>query len=106
MTKSLILIQCKDEVGLVAVITKVLAVHNLNITAMREFVDESTGQFFARMECNGTEVQELKLQTELKNILPERAEVTVNPKAHKCIAVLVTKEYQCLGDILIRDCFN
>jgi formyltetrahydrofolate deformylase len=34
-----ILIQCKDRVGLVAAITSVLAARNLNIVSMREHVD-------------------------------------------------------------------
>ncbi|MDB5013232.1 MAG: hypothetical protein JWQ25_1434, partial [Daejeonella sp.] len=38
MTKNLILIECKDNVGLVALISGILANHQLNITAMREFV--------------------------------------------------------------------
>lgn len=106
MHKSLILIQCKDEVGLVALITKVLANHGLNITAMREFVDEAANRFFARIEFVGEVLNDAKLQTELAEGLPILAEIQINPKVEKRIAVLVTKEYHCLGDTLVRHCFN
>jgi len=105
MNKSLILIQCKDAVGLVAVIAKTLAGHQVNITAMREFVDETAGLFFARIECLGR-LPETTLKEELEAELPPLAEVIINPKPQKRIAVLVTKEYHCLGDTLIRHCFN
>jgi len=106
MSKSLIRIQCKDEVGLVALITKVLADHDLNITAMREFVDETANRFFARIEFAGKIINEEKLRKELLEGLPENTELSINPKDEKRIAVLVTKEYHCLGDTLVRHFFN
>ncbi|HEX8376827.1 MAG TPA: formyltetrahydrofolate deformylase [Pedobacter sp.] len=106
MEKQLLLIQCKDEVGLVALITRVLANHGLNITAMREFVDESANRFFARIEFIGEIQNEGKLYSEMISGLPLQAEVNINPKAEKRIAVLVTKEYHCLGDTLVRHFFK
>lgn len=106
MNKSLILIQCKDEVGLVALITRILAQHGLNIIAMREFVDEAADRFFARIEFVGEVLEEDKLKAELITGLPDQAEVSINPKSNKRIAVLVTKEYHCLGDTLVRHFFN
>ena len=106
MNKSLILIQCKDEVGLVALISKVLANHALNITTMREFVDEAANHFFARIEFVGEVLNISKLKNELLGGLPTNAEVTINPVIEKRIAVLVTKEYHCLGDILVRNYFK
>lgn len=106
MNKNLILIQCRDKVGLVALIARVLTNHDLNITAMREFVDEVENQFFARIECMGSSFNEKKLHAELSADLPESAEISINPKTAKRIAVLVTKEYHCLGDALIRNQFR
>lgn len=106
MKKSLILIQCKDEVGLVALITKVLANHRLNITAMREFVDEASNRFFARIEFTGEISNANKLHSELLEGLPPLTQLSINPKTEKQIAVLVTKEYHCLGDTLVRHFFN
>ena len=106
MNNLLLLIQCKDSVGLVTNITRILAEHQLNIIAMREFVDEAAQQFFTRIECSGSVEESTILTTELLSHLPPAAIVKLVPKAEKSIAVLVTKEFHCLSDILIRDHFK
>jgi len=106
MNKLLVLIQCKDEVGLVANITRILAGHQLNIIAMREFVDEQEQRFFARISCSNSIENTDGLKLELEKKLPENALIEVVPKADKSIAVLVTKEFHCLSDILIRNYFK
>jgi formyltetrahydrofolate deformylase len=106
MNKNLILIECKDKVGLVTTITRIVSDHQLNITAMREFVDETAGRFFTRIELGDEITDEKSLHTELQNNLPENAIININPKQEKKIAVLVTKEYHCLGDTLVRHFFN
>ena len=100
-----ILIQCKDQVGLVASITNVLAVRQLNIVSMREHVDVEANRFFARLVIS-KEQDVTDLKQELKAVLPEDAVITVNPKPEKKVVVLVTKEYHCLSDILIRHHFQ
>lgn len=106
MNKLLVLIQCKDEVGLVANITRILANHQLNIIAMREFVDEEEQRFFARISCSNSIENKEELRLELENTLPKNALIEVVPRAAKSIAVLVTKEFHCLSDILIRNYFK
>lgn len=106
MNKNLLLIKCKDEVGLVTIITRILADNKLNITAMREFVDESAGRFFTRIEFNGLIENESALYNQLTAHLPEEASVIINPNPKKKIALLVTKEYHCLSDALVRNFFN
>lgn len=106
MNNLLILIQCKDSVGLVSNITRILAQHQLNIIAMREFVDETEQKFFTRIECSGTVDNYPILQQELINNLPTEADVRSIPKAEKSIALLVTKEFHCLADILVRAHFK
>lgn len=106
MNEHLILIECRDKVGLVAIISKILAGYRLNITAMREFVDKEAERFFARIECQGASLEQQSLMKELVAALPEEARITIDPKLEKKIAVLVTKEYHCLADILVRHAFN
>ncbi len=106
MVKNLILIQCKDKIGLVALISRILANHNLNITAMREFVDERSSTFFTRIECSGDLPSAAELRLELENKLPVNSLIRINPKQEKKIAILVTKEYHCLADTLTRHFFN
>jgi formyltetrahydrofolate deformylase len=100
-----IVIQCKDSVGLVAAISAVLAEAGCNIVSMREHVDQEANKFFARIVVeNIAYPQDIELRIE--NVLPENAVVKVNPLPEKNIVVLVTKEYHCLSDILTRNHFK
>jgi formyltetrahydrofolate deformylase len=99
-------IQCTDSVGLVAAIAKVLATARLNIVSMREHVDTASNRFFARIEPDGRVENPALLVRHLKEVLPADAIVLTSSLQPKQIAVLVTKEYHCLGDILIRQHFD
>ena len=100
-----IVIQCKDSVGLVAAISTVLAKAGYNIVSMREHVDQEENKFFARIVVqNITDPQDIELRIE--QVLPGNAIVRVNPLPEKNIVVLVTKEYHCLSDILARNHFK
>ena len=100
-----IVIQCTDKVGLVATISGLLQQQELNIVSMREHVDGIQNRFFARVEISKT-IDAQILEMQLKAVLPPDAQVIVNPNPVKKILVLVTKEYHCLSDILIRNHFN
>lgn len=100
----IIVIQCKDQVGLVASISAILAQHQLNIVSMREHVDKAENLFFMRLEVEDGDGSEL--EKTLAEVLPAGAIISVNPIPHKKVVVLVTKEYHCLADILIRNYFN
>ncbi|PVD50971.1 formyltetrahydrofolate deformylase [Terrimonas sp.] len=101
----IILIQCRDRVGLVAGISGVLAELQLNITSMREYVAVSDDRFYMRV-ATATSTNEKRLETALKKVLPDNAEITIHINPDKKIIVLVTKEYHCLSDILIRNYFK
>ncbi len=100
-----IVIQCTDKVGLVATISGLLQQQELNIVSMREHVDGIQDRFYARIEISKT-IDAQTLEAQLKKVLPTDAQVIVNPNPVKKILVLVTKEYHCLSDILIRNHFN
>ena len=101
----IIVIHCKDHIGLVACISNVLAAHQLNIISMREHVDVQENRFYVRLHVDQT-AEEESLQEKLKSVLPADAIITINPLPHKKIVVLVTKEYHGLADILIRNYFG
>ena len=101
----IILIQCKDKIGLVALIAEVMARNGINIISMREHVDTWEGQFFLRLVTESHSDADM-LYWELKSSLPEDAAITVNPQPEKKIVVMVTKEYHCLSDILVRNHFR
>ncbi len=100
-----IVIHCKDEVGLVATISSVLANAGYNIISMREHVDVDENSFFARLVVNSI-LNPVEIEQKLLSVLPEKALVKVNPQPEKNIVVLVTKEYHCLTDILTRNHFK
>ncbi|MDB5155712.1 MAG: purU [Mucilaginibacter sp.] len=101
----IIVIQCTDRVGLVGAIASTLAKQQLNIISMREYVDKIENMFFMRLE-----VEEIgdppALEVSIKEILPPGAMIIINPIPQKKIVAMVTKEYHCLADILIRNYFN
>ena len=101
----IVVIQCKDQVGLVAGISGVLAKEQLNIVSLREHVDKGENRFFIRIEVE-QEADALVLEQKLQQVLPPDAVITVNPLPEKKVVVMVTKEYHCLADILIRHYFK
>ncbi|TSD65905.1 formyltetrahydrofolate deformylase [Inquilinus sp. KBS0705] len=101
----IIVIQCADRVGLVAAISGLLAQKQFNIVSMHEHVDNTENIFFMRLEVDKADGAN-ELESDLKNLLPEGATVKINPLPQKKVIVLVTKEYHCLADILVRNYFN
>ena len=104
--QTLILIQCRDAIGLVAHVSSIITKHQLNITTMREYVDDVNQQFFLRVVCNGISPDIGKLEKDLQEHLPTNATVRINPPHQKKLVILVTKEYHCLADILVRHFFK
>jgi len=101
----IILIQCRDRVGLVAAISGVLVNQNLNIVSMNEHVDKAENRFYMRLEVEMA-ADVAVLEREIRTVLPEDSIISINPNPQKKIVVLVTKEYHCLADILIRNFFG
>jgi formyltetrahydrofolate deformylase len=101
----IIVIQCRDQVGLVAAISGVLAGEQLNIVSLREHVDKTANRFFMRVHIE-QDAQAEQLHEKLQQVLPPDAMIVVNPTPHKRIIVMVTKEYHCLADILVRHHFK
>jgi formyltetrahydrofolate deformylase len=100
-----VVIQCKDGVGLVAAISSVIANTGYNIVSMREHVDREENKFFARIVVDEiSDPQDIEMA--ITKVLPTDAIVKVNPLPEKKIVVLVTKEYHCLSDILTRNHFR
>src|ERR1700761_9455131 len=100
-----IVIQCTDQIGLVAKISGLLAEEKLNILSMHEYVDKAENLFFMRLEVN-KEAEDVLLEQKLNELLPPNALIKVNPNPVKKAIVMVTKEYHCLADILIRNYFK
>lgn len=101
----IVIIQCRDQIGLVAAVSGVLAKEGLNIVSLREHVDKGENRFFLRLELEQNPDKAV-LENKLHLVLPEDAIITVNPLPGKKVVVMVTKEYHCLADILVRHYFQ
>ena len=96
----ILLIDSKDEKGLIYKISKVLFENGINITNEQEFVDNENNKFFYRSEISG-DVDIDKLKKDLQNTLP-LANIKITKKRTKNVVILATKEAHALGDILIK----
>ncbi len=105
MSSHILLINCADESGLIYKITSVVFKHKLNIISNDEFVERNYNHFFMRTEFSGDFDRESMLK-ELYDILPNDVEIKLSDNRKKDIVILVTKEYHCLSDLLVRYKFN
>ncbi len=96
-----VLIDCKDEKGLVFKVSKIFFENSLNIEKNDEFVDKTNGKFFMRSEVSG-KIDKKLLENSLKEALPAEANIRVIEPRRKKIVLMATKESHVLGDILIR----
>jgi formyltetrahydrofolate deformylase len=96
-----LLIDTRDEKGLVYNISKILFNHNLNIETNSEYVDKDVNKFFMRTVISGDFDKTILLE-QLHSTLPKDATIKLSKNTKKNIIILVTKEAHCLGDILIR----
>ncbi len=96
-----VLIDCRDEKGLVYKITKTFFDFDLNVEKNREFVDAQNGKFFMRSEVSGR-FDPAALEAELRTVLPEKSRIRIVAPRKKRVVLMATKESHCLGDILIR----
>jgi formyltetrahydrofolate deformylase len=72
---------------------------------MREHVDQVNNRFFMRLEITYTGGAE-PLRQKLLNVLPADTAIHIDPLPQKRVVVMVTKEYHCLADILIRNYYG
>ena len=96
-----VLIDCEDEQGLVYKVSKIFYDYGLNIDSNREFVDKDSGKFFMRSVVTGS-FDEKALESDLKESMPNGANVRVVLPHTKKIVIMATKESHALGDLLIR----
>jgi formyltetrahydrofolate deformylase len=101
----ILLIKCPDRKGLIAAITGIVFRNHLNIMVMKEYVEPVSNTFFARLELKGEPGHD-DLIGELREALPGNTTILLNPKKKKDLVILVSKEHHCLGDLLIRHCYQ
>jgi formyltetrahydrofolate deformylase len=100
MLKHVLLVSCKDRLGLIHEIAGTLLRHSLNIIENQEYVDHGNGQFFMRTAFKGAVSPDLV--SELQMALPEPSRCQILSQPLKRLVVFVSKEPHCLGDMLMR----
>ena len=105
MNPQVLLVECEDRRGLVHAITGVLLRHGANVVGNQEFVDGASARFFMRTEFDGV-VDTAGLESEVRQALPPGAGVRFSDLRPKRIVVLASREYHCLGDLLLRHTFG
>lgn len=107
-TKFIIKIDCPDKIGIVAQITRTLAEKNINIVDLQEYVDTKHNYFFARIMCKTTQASssieqlEQEYRTQLQSLVHKDSNVSLHKLTKKKLIIMATKEYHCLGEILLR----
>lgn len=86
-------------------VTGLLFRHGLNIVQNNEFVDHESGRFYMRTVVED-KVDPERLGGELQAVLPPGAAVRFPSREKRRIVILATKEYHCLGDLLLRNAFD
>jgi formyltetrahydrofolate deformylase len=105
MDQQIILIECNDQTGLIHTITGALFRRGLNIIRNDEFVDRESSRFYMRTAVEG-ELDQASLSGELASALPPGASVRFPSPEKRRLVILATKEYHCLGDLLLRNDFG
>lgn len=96
-----LLVSCADQQGLVYRITGVLYRYGCNVLRNHEFADTDADRFFMRTEFVG-DIEVDALLKEARTILPPDAGIKLVRPHKPTIVVLASKEYHCLGDLLMR----
>ncbi len=101
MEQKILLTECSDAVGLIARVTSICFKYNYNIVHQDQFASED-GRFFMRTVLSGIFANEENFLSEVRLVLPKDAIVRLNGQQKRKLAILVTKEAHCLGDILMK----
>jgi formyltetrahydrofolate deformylase len=101
----ILLIECPDRKGLIHAVTDILLRHGVNIVQNSEFVDHESGRFYMRTAVEDT-LEQGRVGRELQAVLPPGASVRFPGREKRRIVILATKEYHCLGDLLLRHAFG
>lgn len=107
MQTAILIVQCKDNKGIVAAVSHFLYENNGNILAVDQYVDDDLGDFFMRAEweLDSFDLEKDQILPEFKSKVGHRFEMeyflSFNfPKPR--MALFVSKLSHCLFDILSR----
>lgn len=100
-------VACPDQPGLVHTITKTLVDAKANIVRNGEFVDVLSQSFFMRTAFEHVEPDMWPvIEDKLRQQLPSSSFISVAAPQPKRVVICATKEFHCLGDLLLRHHFG
>ena len=103
MEQRILLTECSDDVGLIAKVTGACFKYNFNVIRQDQYASHEDKKFFMRSVLEGDFSVSENFLAEVKSNLPSDAKVRLNDaQARRKLAVLVTKEAHCLGDLLMK----
>ncbi|VFP80161.1 formyltetrahydrofolate deformylase [Candidatus Erwinia haradaeae] len=105
LQRKILKIICQDGIGLIAKITNICYQNKLNILENNEFIDHYASLLFMRTELEGVFYKDIFL-TELYKVLPKGFICELHSLRRRKIIVLVSKEWHCLGDLLIKSSYG
>ena len=105
--KITILINCKDQKGIISKVTDFIHKNDGNITYLDQYVERDKKKFFMRLECDFKEkdFNQNVFKNSFKEILANPLSFTYqifDKKIKKRMAIFVSKYDHCLYDILSR----
>ena len=98
-------LSCKDQVGIVAKISSLLANSKCNIVESKQFTDQQNGNFFIRQSFTLNEQNQLpKLKNSLKILSNElNADFFLSEIESPMNSILLVSKFDhCLNDLLFR----
>lgn len=106
MEQRILRTMCSDQTGLIAKVARLCYEYNYNIHHQDQFVSDESKTFFMRTVLDGEFGSSGKFMAQLKEVLPQGAVIELKDSRRQKLAVMVTKESHCLGDILIKSYFG
>ncbi|MBT8219842.1 MAG: formyltetrahydrofolate deformylase [Bacteroidia bacterium] len=107
MSRAILLVDCPDQVGIIATTTNYLQYHKGNILDLEQHVDDSTGHFFMRLEweLSGFDIPQDRILEFFRNEIGNRYQMNVElyfADVQPTMAIFCSKMSHCLYDILYR----
>lgn len=107
MDSAILIIQCKDQKGIVAAVSQFLYFHNGNVLEVDQYIDSETGDFFmrAKWELASFAIQKQDIHRIFGETVGSKFEMNFTlhfNEPHPRMAIFVSKLSHCLFDILSR----
>ncbi len=102
MEQKILLTECADATGLIAKVSSACFKYQFNIVRQDQFASTEDQKFFMRTVIEGDFSREEEMIAEVRSELPAGAVIRLDDRRRKRLAVLVTREAHCLGDLLIK----